>query len=213
MAVIGDAKELEEVKKEKEDAMAEIEALKTRLKEKYTRDLLVIRTQLKQCQDELNLVCNEKKKLSDEMRAYARRWKEADREVVMVVEYAQEHPNEGSEAELRKKIDSLQQELEQLKNKYESTVALNGSEMEEITKKINFLEEQCSERQKKSKTLEDERQRESKMHSDLLVRILELERTIIEQKATLQDTNKQCGTPDLLNIASMKIANSNDKEK
>lgn len=71
------------------------------------------------------------------------------------------------------------------------------------------------------------------MHSDLLVRILELERTIIEQKATLQDTNKQCGTPDLLNIAryirpchhnihycvcvyihsSMKIANSNDKEK
>lgn len=56
----------------------------------------MIRTQLKQCQDELNLVCNEKKKLSDEMRAYARRWKEADREVVMVVEYAQEHPNEVS---------------------------------------------------------------------------------------------------------------------
>lgn len=66
-------------------------------KEKYQRDLLEIRAKLKQCQGELDSARNEKKKLFDEKMAYARRWKQADRDVVFLVEGAQEHPNPVSE--------------------------------------------------------------------------------------------------------------------
>ena len=59
-------------------------------KEKNRQELQAARAQLKQCNDELQVVLGDKKKADEIVRSHRRRCREAEREIEMVVDHAEE---------------------------------------------------------------------------------------------------------------------------
>ncbi|KAL5489136.1 hypothetical protein EMCRGX_G018194 [Ephydatia muelleri] len=168
---MADSKELCDAKKERDVAIAKRDAWKKELEEGSSlkcKQVAQANEKLTQCQQQLELERKGVKYLAIQTETMKKGCKQAGSDLLRVMNEV-ETKSQVDIAELTKKVQSLEQEIQQWKYKYESMVAENETKSAPARMRLKDLEDQ----------MESMEQMSSERHSDLISKISELEITLM----------------------------------
>eukprot|EP00731_Ephydatia_muelleri_P019746 Em0012g571a len=174
---MADSKELCDAKKERDVAIAKRDAWKKELEEGSSlkcKQVAQANEKLTQCQQQLELERKGVKYLAIQTETMKKGCKQAGSDLLRVMNEV-ETKSQVDIAELTKKVQSLEQEIQQWKYKYESMVAENETKSAPARMRLKDLEDQ----------MESMEQMSSERHSDLISKISELEITVKELEAKI----------------------------